>query len=228
MIHRILIFFFTACCTIIYSQQRIGIDANTTGTSMNFTLSYQKVMKEHFLLNAGFFGGLLSYTHESHKRDELANGLTVLSPFDEINQPVNINDTTYQLMSYGMKCRGFGLQAGFGYFHEFSLKHGLKFFLNGRLGYSNTEALTHYANTALNREIERLYFNKHYFAALSPEINHTIRLTGRFTFSYGFKFPYYFLIDKKRYNTQKVSDSFYGLEPEFKLGVTMVVGKCDE
>jgi hypothetical protein len=211
-----------------FGQQRIGLDVNTTGYSMNFTLSYQKVFAKNFIVNTGLIGGLLSYSGQTNSPLEIDNGLVVQSPFANVNNPVVINDSVYNLMSYGAKGRGISLQAGVGYFHEFSFKHGIKFFLNGRIGYSRTETISHHHMISLPGHLEKIFKNSHYFTAISPEINHTIRLSGRFTFSYGFKLPYFFLIDQKRFNTSNVKDGFYGLEPEFKLGITYVIGKCDE
>ena len=211
-----------------FGQQRIGLDINTTGYSLNFTATYQKVIGSRFLLNAGVIGGLLSQTSQSHQPLEIDNGLRVNSPFQSVNEPIIIDNSLYHLMSYTVSGRGLGLMAGLGYFHEFSVKHGIKFFLNGRVGVSRSETWAHYHSPGNPRKPEDLYLTPHYYAAVSPEINHTIRLNGRYTFSYGFKFPYYFLIDDKRYNTNNVQDGFYGLEPEFKLGITYVIGKCDE
>ena len=211
-----------------FGQQRIGLDINTTGYSLNFTATYQKVIVNRFLLNAGVIGGLLSQTSQSHQPLEIDNGLRVSSPFQSVNEPIIIDNSLYHLMNYSVSGRGLGLLAGVGYFHEFSVKHGIKFFMNGRIGISRSETLSHYHCPGNLRKPEDLLLTTHFFAAISPEINHTLRLSGRYTFSYGFKFPYHFLIDKNRFNTTNVKDGFFGLEPEFKLGLTYVIGKCDE
>lgn len=211
-----------------FGQQRIGLDINTTGYSLNLTGSYQKVVMKHFIINSGICTGLISQTAQGNDPIEIDNGLTVASPFQDVNTSININDTIYQLMSYRNLGRGISFEAGFGYFHEFSAKHGIKLLINGRLGTSSTETLAYYHSPGINRKKEDLFNNKHFYSAISPEINHTIRLNGRYTFCYGIKLPYYFLIDKKRFDTNNVKDGFYGLEPEFKLGITYVIGKCDE
>lgn len=211
-----------------FGQQRVGIDINTTGYSLNLTLSFQKVFAEHFVLNSGLIGGLISQFSQSNQPIDIDNGLTVISPIEQLNRPISMNNAVYQLMSYEIKGRGIAAEVGIGYFHEFSVKHGLKFMLNGRLGTSKTVARARYHSTGITNEKESFSHANHLYTAISPEINHTIRLNGRYTFSYGFKFPYYFQIDQGKYSTSNVKDGFYGLEPEFKIGLTFVIGKCDE
>jgi hypothetical protein len=223
-----LISLFIFFATLSLAQQRIGFDLNTSGSNLYANLSYQRVFAKNFIVQSGLFGGFLAFSEEIHDRNEIQNGLVVTSPFESVNENRSRDNNAYELQSYILRGRGIGIHAGLGTFHEFSTKHGLKFFLNGRLGYSWTETHSKHFNPLDNYGIEEFTTTGHLYTALSPELYHTIRLGGRYTLLYGVKLPYYFLIDRSTYAPVNIKNIYYGLEPEFSLGLTYVVGKCDE
>ena len=218
----IMIYGFAVC------QQRLGLDLNTSGSSMYGNFSYQKVFSKNFIFQSSLFGGYLAHSAVINERTGFANGLQVISPFESINDDRVKNNETYELRSYELKGRGIGISCGVGVFHEFSVKHGIKFLLNGRFGYSWTKVHSQHFNANDAYDIEEFNTIMHAFSAISPEIYHTIRLGGRSTLLYGLKLPYHILIDRKNYDPINIKDIFYGLEPEFTFGLTYVIGKCDE
>jgi hypothetical protein len=214
--------------TSTWAQQRIGFDLNTSGSNLYANVSYQKVFADRFIVQSGLYGGFLAFSEEIHSENEISNGLIVRSPIESVNLDRMKNNNVYKLQSYILRGRGIGLSAGLGVFHEFSTKHGLKFFLNGRLGYSWTETRSKYFNPLDSYGIEEWLTTGHLITAVSPELYHTIRLGGRFTLLYGVKLPYHFRVARESYDPVNIKNIFYGLEPEFSLGLTYVVGKCDE
>lgn len=228
MYRSIIFIFLLLSATRISAQQRIGLDLNTSGSNLYANCSYQKVVANRFILQSGLYGGFLAFSEEIHSENEMKNGLVVQSPIESVNADRVKDNQVYELQSYLLRGRGIGFHAGLGAFHEFSTKHGIKFFLNGRLGYSWTETRSKYFNPLDSYGIEEWLTTGHLITALSPELYHTIRLSGRFTLLYGVKLPYYFRVARESYDPVNIKNIYYGLEPELSLGLTYVVGKCDE
>ncbi len=212
----------------INAQQRLGFDFNTSGSNLYATFSYQKVIGSNFILNGGLLFGELGRSTIKNNRDYLNGTNNVISPIASANQSTVAGGNYFDLLTYYTKERGISLQLGFGYFHEFSIKHGLKFSFLGRLGFVETELQGLYYSNELNKTVEKYTFLNHFIGGISPEIAHTIRINGRMTMCYGFKLPYFIRIQQNGYIPMNVKDRFYGLEPEFSFGITYVVGKCDE
>jgi len=212
----------------MFAQQRIGIDLNTRGLNLNTSIHYQKVFKHNFLYSIGIFGGNFGESGINLTKEQFDAGQRVYSPFDKLNQPfIDTINNSYTLMDYGTKGKGYGLQLGIGYFYEFSIIHGIRFNLNNRIAYmKNTQSTLYYSFTVNNGHTQIDHTN-HFVGAISPEIYHTIRLSGKTTFYYGFKFPYFYSIDKGKFNPKYTKDLFNAWEPELSIGLTYVVGKCD-
>lgn len=209
------------------AQQRLGFDFNTSGSNLYATLSYQKVIGTNFILNGGLLIGEFGRSSITNDKEYLNGSTRVISPIDAANQPVLVSGKNFDLLSFFTKGRGISIQLGFGYFHEFSIKHGVKVSLLGRFGYVESEIRGSYYSNEVDQSVEKYTFFNHYIGGISPEIAHTLRIGGRLTFCYGFKLPYYFRFQQDGYYPINVKDKFYGLEPEFSFGITYVVGKCD-
>jgi hypothetical protein len=212
-----------------YGQQRIGFDFATKGTTLSATATYNKVIKQNFLLSAGIFLGNFGSGFMDLNMNQFQNDQRVSTPFSDFN----LNETdalgnSYTLFDYASKGKGYGIQLGVGYFYEFKSIHGVRFNLNNRLGRMNSSYSIFYYNDALQSGVHLKKNRSHFIGAISPEIYHTMRITGKITLFYGFKFPFYYSIDKGQFNPLYVADLFNKWEPELSIGLTYVVGKCDD
>jgi len=105
--------------------------------------------------------------------------------------------------------------------------HGLRFNAHFKIGFMKSNILAGYWNDSITVGALRSYSIRHLTTAISPEIYHTIRIAGRTTLYYGMKVPYYFPINKKKFNPKYSIDMFNDWEPEISIGLTFVIGKCD-
>ncbi|MFT5858606.1 MAG: hypothetical protein ACI865_000694 [Flavobacteriaceae bacterium] len=208
------------------SQKRIGLDVSSHLLNINTTLHYQQVLKNRLLWSFGIFRGGMGKTITDGDTLNIYEG-TNYSPYSSVNQPFVDSSGTHNLLGYSMRGKANGLQAGLGCFLPLGPKHGLRTNINFKVGYISTRVVARYKLTPSHNPVSLLSFNNHWFAGVSTEIYHTIRLIKRFTFYYGLKVPYYFSINKGRFNPLHKSDMLYGFEPEISLGLTRVIGKCD-
>ena len=208
---------------VSFSQQRIGIDLSFRGTGLNANFTFQKVVFKNFLISGGFtignYGKNFINNYVTNNIGQLESGF--------VGRPNYLNDTTgiLELQSYTSTNKAVGISIGIGAFKEFSVKHGIRFNLNTKFFYSTGNVNFSYG-TSING-IHLTQKSNKFVASLSPELVHTIRLTGRMTFCYGVKVPYYFSLDKGKYNPKYRKDIFKGFEPELTIGLTRVIGKCD-
>lgn len=210
------------------TQQRIGLDLSSRLININATINYQRVIQKQFLLSAGFSFGRYGWTQIKNTHSQFAAGFRYYSPFDMVNQPVtNINDTVMYLYEYDTKTKGMYFQIGLGYFHEINIVHGLRFNGHFKLGIMRSNVFAGYWDNSITNGALRSYSIRHLTTAISPELYHTIRLGGRTTLYYGMKVPYYFSLNKSKFNPQYSKDMFNSWEPEISLGLTYVIGRCD-
>lgn len=210
-----------------FGQQRIGMDVSTRMDNLMFTFHYQKVMKKRFLLSAGIFVGGNGKTFVSNDTLRLYTGTPIRSPYANANEPVIDSTGTYSILDYRASAASVGVQFGIGYFHEFDVQHGLRVNLNSTWGFAGTAFGAYYRSTENYTERYKSHYIEHFVSSISLEAFHTIRLSGRLTFNYGLKFPYYFTIDKAKFNPLVNRDILYGFEPQLSVGLTRVIGKCD-
>jgi hypothetical protein len=211
-----------------YGQQRIGFDLGTKGNTLSATATYNKVLKKNFLLSAGIFIGNYGLAFMDLNVQQFETGQRVYTPFSDFNSNhIDSSGISYTLFDYGSRGSGSGVQFGFGFFHEFGVMHGIRFNLNNRIGWMNSRFNIFYYNEELEKGVHLMKYRSHFIGAITPEISHTMRMTGRITFFYGFKFPFYYSLDKGKFNPRYSSDLFYRLEPELCIGLTYVIGKCD-
>lgn len=212
----------------LFGQQRISFDANTRLNDFNFTVRYMKVVRKPFLLSAGIcFGhyGVSSINYDSLDAVYDRN----YTPYSAMNHTyIDTNGTNY-LMNYNSKVTGIGIDLGVGYYHEFSVIHGIRFNLNARLLFASNLISSYYSDlkkVAANISGTRHVYH-HFSEAIMPEIYHTIRIGGRSTFYYGLKIPYYFSFDKNQYHPRVNDDSLYAFEIDLAIGLTFQVGQCE-
>jgi hypothetical protein len=211
------------------AQQRVGFELSTNAFRLNTTLYIQKVLKNKVLISGGiFFGGHGFGGFLSDSMDRVAH-VAAHSPFPKDMNVMQYAGYEFRLSSYSLrKNNALGLQLGLGFFYEVNVKHGLRFNLNTKVGYSNAHILyTYYQRDAIQNVIQKYTTRPLLFVGISPELVHTIRATGRITFYYGVKVPYFTSLTKKMYNPIYTSDAFKGFEPELNIGFTRVFGKCN-
>ena len=134
---------------LAFGQQRICFDFNTSGSNLYATASYQKVVGSNFILNGGILFGQLGHSSIYNDREFLNGTFSVQSPIPNGNISKQIDTVNFDLLSYRIKSTGIAIQLGGGYFHEFNIKHGLKFQLLGRIGYVESEMLGKYYSTEI-------------------------------------------------------------------------------
>lgn len=212
---------------IASAQQRIGIDLSSRMDNLMLTVHYQKVLKNHLLYSAGVFAGGNGRTFINYATNPAYNVQTIQSPYREANRSISDSTRTFYLEDYNTAAKSFGVQVGLGYFFEFSVKHGIRTNANASFGFASTKLGGHYRSTDNSGVIYAVNRPQHFIGSLSLEAFHTIRLTGRTTFNYGLKVPYFFNADQARFNPTTKKDLLYGFEPQISIGMTYVVGKCD-
>lgn len=218
---------FLVLSTICSGQQRIGFDINSRLLNLNASFNYHKVFSKHFIFSGGIFFGAFGKSEDINDPQLLVNNYQIKSPFPNANIPLIDSTGTYNLLDYNTSGKGIGLQIGLGYFYEFSVIHGLRFNLYFKNAYVQSKHRGFYKSTI--NGTGKFHWDKfnHFVSAFSFEMYHTIRLSGKSTFCYGFKLPYYFSLDKRHFNPTTTKDLFSGFEPELSIGLTYVIGKCD-
>lgn len=208
-------------------QQRIGVDISSRMNNLMLTAHYQKVLKNRFLYSVGFSFGNYGTSFVENDSIRLYAGEPIATPFNDANTPITDSSGTYSILDYNSTARGVGIQFGLGYFHEFDVQHGLRINVNSSLNFVNTLISGYYRSIDNFTGIYKNQYYDHFVGSISLEAYHTIRLTGRLTFNYGLKVPYYFTIDKAKFNPTVNKDLLYGFEPQLSIGLTRVIGKCD-
>ena len=223
---KLLVFLLLAVDT--YSQKRIGFDLSTKGNNIILTYQFNQVITNNLIYSVGLFGGGFGYSGVDLNRTQFNSGRRLQTPFQQINEPItDTSGNMYELFDYGTKGSGFGLQLGIGYFHEFSPVHGIRFNLNNRFAWMTSKLSVAYNNDGVKQNINKFERVSHLSGALSPEIYHTMRFSGRLTFYYGIKLPYFYSLDRSQFNPVNKKDLFFEWEPEISAGLTYVVGRCD-
>lgn len=209
------------------AQQRIGVDLSSRMQNLLLTVHYQGVIKNRLLYSCGVFFGGTGKSLVLNDTLQLYGGTPIQSPFSSANGVFSDSITSYSILDYSSSSRLVGIQAGLGFFHEFNVTHGVRFNLNGKIGFASSTLGGFYRSTENFTTVYRKSYHNHIVGAVSAEVFHTIRMSGRWTFNYGVKVPYYFSADRARFNPTTQKDQLNGFEPELSIGFTRVIGKCD-
>jgi hypothetical protein len=220
----------TIClATNTFGQKRLGFDVNTRLNNFSYSTHFQQVIKGRWLYSVGVFGGLMGFnggTVISFNSLDVINGMRVKSPFQASNLAHNDTSGSYNLYSYSYGGKAIGLNVGIGYFFEFGNIHGIRINSNARIGSAKSNFHGVYV-ADVDKKIHRRFEFFHPIMSISLELYHTYRLNGRYTFYYGFKVPYFFNIQKSKFNSINQRDLYSGIEVDFSLGVTYAFGKCN-
>ncbi len=211
-----------------FGQQRLELQFSTHFTNARITGNWHKALGHGLLLSGGFSSGSSLREWVDNSAEDAKKGLIVQSPFSGLNVNKQRDGGQYQLLDYGSKTRFVDLHGGLGFFHEFGARHGLRTNAYFILSYVSNEIRAYYFSLSNNSGFDETTVFNHFTGGTSLEVFHTIRLSGRSTFCYGLKVPYYFSIDKARFNPIIPKDSFYGFEPELSVGITHLIGNCPE
>lgn len=211
-----------------HSQTRLEMQFSTHFTNVRITGNWHHSIGNGFLLSGGMSSGSSLREWIDNSAEDIQNGLVVQSPFSSLNINLQRDGGQYQLLDYGSKTRFVDLHGGLGFFHEFGVRHGLRTNAYFILSYVSNEIKAYYFSPSNNSGFDETTVFNHFTGGTSLEVYHTIRMSGRTTLCYGVKVPYYFSIDKARFNPHNPKDSFYGFEPEIAVGLTYLIGNCPE
>jgi hypothetical protein len=209
------------------AQQRIGVDFNSRLINGHLTVQYHRVIKGPFLFTAGIGGGFHGYSENVGSESQVRNGFYQKGypyfPDTEVDE-----DGDYLLRGTDTKGAGWTAAVGIGVFKEFANFHGFRFNINHTFSWMRSDTKAFYKDfdqiaitTSKYKDIW------HPLGAISLELYHTLRVNGRFTFYWGVKLPYYYSLDKGRYNPKVDSELFHKFLPDLSIGFTRAVGKCD-
>lgn len=212
--------------TVVTGQQRIGADINTRLNTLNFTVHYQKVIKGPFLFSAGIGGGYYGHGENWGSKAQIKNGFGFGNAYSDLDNAF-ADSSSYLLRA--TKTRGSGITAfvGLGVYKEFANYHGIRVNINTRFSMVNSKVRGSYRDFNTERAIFVTKNIIHPVGAVSLELYHTMRLTGRTTFYWGFKMPYYFSLDNAKFNPKVDSEVFHKLLPDLSIGFTRAIGRCD-
>lgn len=209
------------------AQNRVDVNVSSNLKSFNLTTVYHHSIKHNILISGGIFGGLYGSNEIYYDSTILNNGERIYSAYSSVNPDFNDNTGDYQLWYYRTSSQMVGIQLGIGYFYEFSPKQSIRFNLYNKFGTAYNKVRNYYHSNDTHKNITVYADTYHYAYNISLEVAHVFRFSGRMSFYYGLKVPYYLTIDKSRFNTTNPADLLYGFEPELTLGLTYSVGKCD-
>ncbi len=211
----------------LFAQQRIGADLNTRLGNAHLTVQYHRVLKGSFLLTTGLGGGFHGYGANIGEESEVRNNFYHNS-YPAFPDEINNSDGKHQLRGTDTYGAGFTGILGIGYFKEFKNFHGFRINVNHTFSWMRSNVKAYYRDFDQVGISTSQYRNIwHPLGAVSVELYHTIRMTGRWTFYWGGKLPYYYSLDEARYNPRKDSELFYKFLPDLSFGFTRSVGSCD-
>jgi hypothetical protein len=210
-----------------FGQKRIGVDLNTHLINLNCAIHFQEVIKGPFLYSAGIFFGGNGYGSNYNSNKAVENGHDIGAAYPGIPSTYTDTSGTYNLKSYSNLGRGFGVQVGLGVFKEFGRSHGIRFNINNRFGWMKSDMLVYYHMDGVERSKVTRPDIYHPVGAVSLELYHTIRISGRSTFCWGLKAPYFYTLDKGRFNPQRDSELYHKFKLDLSIGITRAIGSCD-
>lgn len=209
-------------------QQRIGLTLNTRLNSLNFTGTYQKVIKGPLLVSIGAGAGSFGHSDNEVTNRYINNNNGFGSSYTVVPNEVQGKIGTCQLVHTKTAGKGMFLSAGFGVFKEFQNYQGIRFNLNNEFTWAHSEISGYYQNpSAFNSVTTRKFQVWHPIGAISLEVYHTMRMTGRYTMFWGIKLPYHYSLDKGRFSPRFSDELFYNFRGELAVGFTKAIGSCD-
>lgn len=211
----------------LMSQSRIGGDLNTQLNTINFTAHYQRVIKGPFLFTTGIGAGLYGHGKNVGDENQIVNGFGFGNAFPRLPKRFSSDRPDYLLRATEVKSSGYCAFVGIGAFKEFANLHGVRMNLNHRFSIIHSKVTAYYRDFNLQETISTPATIWHAVGAVSLEFYHTMRMSGRNTFYWGFKLPYYYSMDKTRFDPKVNGEVLHQFQPELSVGFTHSIGTCD-
>jgi len=220
----VLLFLFSGT---LVAQQRIGADLNTRLGNAHFTVQYHRVIKGSLLLTSGLGGGYHGFAQTIGNEDQVQNGFFHNS-YRSFPQEIVEDNARMQLTGTDVKGSGITGFVGIGFFKEFKNFHGFRCNVNHTFSWMRSKVRAFYKDYDLiGATTSEFQIIEHPLGAVSLELYHTIRINGRWTFYWGAKLPYYYSLDKARYDPRADSELFHKFLFDASFGFSKSIGKCD-
>jgi len=210
-------------CSILCAQSRVAIDLNATFLNSFTSLQYCHIIKKGLYIKSGFTFGSFGRGYAEQEASEIKLNHGLISPYSDVNSPP-FDDM--MLIDYTTKVEGMGIELGIGKFWELDPVHTIRLDLQVKVYRFNEHISAHYIvhQPSSYSIIELLSIKRNCFS-FGPEVFHAIRISGRLTGFYGFKFPYYLPIRTAGYRPQNRKDVTIGFQPNLTIGMSCALGK---
>jgi|GEM_PF-1870601 len=219
---KLLTWFVFLSASFASQGQRVAVDFNTALDNGFVTLVYCHIVKPGWYVKGGFSTG--NYGRSEHIEDvsEVQKGAAVVSPYTSINTA----NPGMKLFGYNSRRRGSAIELGIGKFFELGPIHTIRFDIQLK-GYRITEDIfagyVMEAPGTVQRGLRVGY--KRSGLSFGPEIFHAIRLTGRLTFYYGVKIPYFLPLRTVGYHPWKIKSPSTGIQPNLAIGLSYAISR---
>jgi len=197
--------------------QRVALDFSSALDNMYTSVLYCHIIKPTWYVKAGLSKGNYGRGNFVKNRAEAQAGNPMVSAYASVNDGL----PGLHLQGYDTRVKGVALEFGIGKFIEIGPVHTVRFDLQLK-GYRITEefwaAYVAPAPDTLTRG--KTFEFKRNCLSIGPEIFHAIRISGRLTFYYGLKMPFYLPIRSEGYHPRGTKSQSIGVHPNLCLGMS--------
>lgn len=175
---KILSIVFLLKSSIGNTQKRIAVDINYRQNTLNTSFNYHKVFKKKFIWSVGFnLGGKGKVFIEGpyYGVEINPNMYLTSSPFPEIASIDTFKGQKNYLDKLTINSNIGAVNFSLGYFHNFTINHGVRAHITGIFGYSWHSITSTYVNSDYLINMRTSVVN-HFSAGAGAELYHTIRL----------------------------------------------------
>lgn len=210
-------------CSMLCAQSRVAIDLNATFLNRFMTLQYCPIIKKGMYIKSGITFGTYGIGYEEQSQDQINADEGLISPYSVINTaPIE----GMFLIDYITKIKGVGIELGLGKFWEIDPVHTIRLDLQVKVYRFNEEVSAHYTiHQPSTFSAIQLHSIQRNCLSIGPELFHAIRISGRITGFYGFKFPFFLPIRTAGYKPQSWNDVTVGFQPNLTVGMSCALGK---
>lgn len=210
-------------CSILCAQSRVALDLNATFLNRFMSVQYCPIIKKGYYIKSGITFGTFGLGYAEQSESELKAENSLISPYSEVNTPPYDGMI---LIDYITKVKGVGVELGLGKFWEIDPVHTIRLDLQVKVYRFNELVSAHYTihQPSTYSVIEFLSI-KRTALSIGPEVFHAIRISGRLTGFYGFKFPFFLPIRTAGYRPQNWKEVTVGFQPNLTVGMSCALGK---
>jgi hypothetical protein len=196
----------------VFSQYRWGNELSSQFEGLSYTTHVQRVVRNHFLIGVGL-GNISKQSGSDY------NDFDSISSFKSTPNEVLFNGEKAYHSGENTKIKGAQFQLMTGYFLETkNKKHGLRMNVNFKFGWMFSTNVVFYKTNDTVPAVSNYRYINFFQPAVSLDLYHTIRITEKNTFYYGFKNAVY--IPSNRYKPTERSEAFRYYVPEIGVGLT--------